>query len=85
MSNYQEFSETLQSFKSEVRDLELASKAYQKLSELVERYDKAVQTLENASGKVNESLRQLLQESEVMKETAIEMNPITPKFREEVI
>lgn len=64
--------------------MEAASKAYQKLSELVERYDKAVQTLENASGKVNESLRQLLQESEVMKETATEMNPITSKFREEV-
>lgn len=84
MNSYQEFNATLESFKNEVKGIEAAKLAYQKLALLVSDYDRAIKTLEAVEGKAQETLQLLYKEAEAFQEKASEIKPANTKFRDEI-
>ena len=84
MNSYQEFNATLESFKNEVRGIEAAKLAYQKLALLVSDYDRAIKTLETVEGKAQETLQLLYKEAEMLQKKASEIKPANTKFRDEI-
>lgn len=84
MNSYQEFNATLESFKNEVKGIEAAKLAYQKLALLVSDYDRAIKTLEAVEGKAQETLQLLYKEAEALQEKASEIKPANTKFRDEI-
>ena len=84
MNSYQEFNATLESFKNEVKGIEAANLAYQKLALLVSDYDRAIKTLEAVEGKAQETLQLLYKEAEALQEKASEIKPANTKFRDEI-
>lgn len=84
MNSYQEFNATLESFKNEVKGIEAAKLAYQKLALLVSDYDRAIKTLEAVEGRAQETLQLLYKEAEALQEKASEIKPANTKFRDEI-
>ena len=84
MNSYQEFNATLESFKNEVKGIEAAKLAYQKLALLVSDYDRAIKTLETVEGKAQETLQLLYKEAEMLQKKASEIKPANTKFRDEI-